>query len=105
MATAYRNARASMQSPELQPCELRVLYYLTLGYKNKQIAAKLGVTVSSVKQICVNIFNRLGVDNRVQAALVAMERKLLDRWLDLARREREVSEAMKVVSSWSQGAA
>ena len=90
MPTPYRIAGERMQSPELEPRELQVLFYLTRGLKNCEIAWKLGISLDTVKRTCIRIFDRLGVDNRVQAARVALERKLLDRWLDLGKRENEV---------------
>lgn len=51
--------------------EVEVLRLLALGYSNKEIARKLGVSASTVKNRLSVIFQKLGVSDRVTAALVA----------------------------------
>lgn len=60
----------------LTPCEFNVLSILALGYTNKQIAAKLFVSESTVKAQVQSTFEKLNVTNRVQAAVLAA--KFLD---------------------------
>ncbi len=55
----------------LTPCEFNVLSILALGYTNKQIAAKLFVSESTVKAQVQSMFEKLKVTNRVQAAVLA----------------------------------
>ena len=51
--------------------EVEVLKLLAAGYSNKEIARKLGVSASTVKNRLSVIFQKLNVTDRVAAALVA----------------------------------
>lgn len=57
--------------------ELDVLRGVARGDGNKQIAAALGISEPTVKAHLVHIFDKLGVENRTAAALVARERGLI----------------------------
>jgi LuxR family maltose regulon positive regulatory protein len=48
-----------------------VLKLITEGYSNKDIAAQLVITVGTVKRHLSNIYNKLEVSNRTQAAAKA----------------------------------
>lgn len=48
--------------------ELRILDLLEIGYSNKQIAQEFSVSVNTVKFHLKNIYRKLGVVNRTQAA-------------------------------------
>jgi two-component system response regulator DevR len=54
----------------LSPQERRVLALLAEGLPNKGIGEKLGLTEKTVKNYLSNIFDKLAVTNRVQAAAV-----------------------------------
>lgn len=56
---------------DLTARERDVLALLALGMPNKQIARKLGISEKTVKTHVTNIFSRIGVHDRVQAALWA----------------------------------
>jgi DNA-binding NarL/FixJ family response regulator len=58
--------------------ELQVLVLLARGLSNARIAAALGLTEANVKSRVNRILTRLGLDNRVQAAVLAHEAGLLD---------------------------
>lgn len=62
---------------ELSPRELEVLSYVAAGYSNQEIARKLTVTVGTVKKHINNIFGKLQVSNRTQAAARARELGIL----------------------------
>jgi len=49
----------------------RILELLAQGLPNKEIARKLGIASSTVKNQLTVVFGRLGVSNRTQAAIVA----------------------------------
>jgi len=49
--------------------EQEVINLIATGYKNSEIAAELVITVQTVKNHIRNIFNKLGVESRVEAAL------------------------------------
>lgn len=51
--------------------EAEVLLFLCHGYTNKEIAAQLLITTNTVKTHLKNIYTKLGVSNRTQAAAEA----------------------------------
>ena len=51
--------------------ELEVLQWLTSGASNREIGRRLYITESTVKRHVYNIFGKLNVHNRTQAALQA----------------------------------
>lgn len=55
--------------------EQEVLQYVAAGLSNRDIAEKLYITESTVKKHLRNILAKLHVQNRVQAALLARERR------------------------------
>ncbi|MEU5213185.1 response regulator transcription factor [Streptomyces sp. NPDC020742] len=57
--------------------ELQVLVLVGRGLSNRQIADELGLTQVTVKSRVHRLLTRLGLDNRVQAALLAHEEGLL----------------------------
>ncbi len=59
------------QYEELTPRQTHVLHLLQEGFANKVIAAKLGMTESTVKVHVRQIMRRLGANNRTEAALLA----------------------------------
>ncbi len=56
---------------DLTPREREVLTALCSGLANKQIARRLGISEKTVKSHLTNVFNRIGVQDRTQAALWA----------------------------------
>lgn len=58
--------------------ELEVLSLIMDGMTNPQIAHKLVVSLGTIKSHCHNIYSKLGVNNRTQAAKRARELRLLD---------------------------
>jgi LuxR family maltose regulon positive regulatory protein len=51
--------------------ELEVLHWLASGASNREIGRRLYITESTVKRHVYNIFGKLNVRNRTQAALQA----------------------------------
>jgi DNA-binding NarL/FixJ family response regulator len=73
-AQALVAARAEQQSdPELTPREREVLALLAHGLPNKLIARRLDISEKTVKAHLTNIFQRIGVTDRTQAALWAQK--------------------------------
>jgi DNA-binding NarL/FixJ family response regulator len=71
-AQALVAARAAEQTdPELTPREREVLALLADGLPNKLIARRLDISEKTVKAHLTNIFQRIGVTDRTQAALWA----------------------------------
>ena len=72
--------RASLQEAqkvELTARELEVLRLLAMGKTNRQIAQEMLVSLSSVKAYVGRIIDKLGVSDRTQAAVRAVELGLL----------------------------
>lgn len=67
---ADRRTRASA-GLELSPRERDVLRLVVEGLANKQIARRLGISEKTVKGHLTNLFQRIGVSDRTQAALWA----------------------------------
>jgi DNA-binding NarL/FixJ family response regulator len=59
---------------ELTPREAQVLSLLRQGLANKQIARSLGISQATVKAHLTSVFQRIGVTDRVQAAVWAERR-------------------------------
>jgi DNA-binding NarL/FixJ family response regulator len=69
-------ARARVQ--ELSPREREVLGLVGAGLSNPEIAARLHLVEGTVKAYVSAVLDRLGVRNRVQAAIVAYEAGLVE---------------------------
>ncbi len=66
--------RASAGSPaKMSDREVEVLRLVAAGMANKNIARKLGIAERTVKAHLTNIFQRIGVTDRTQAALWARD--------------------------------
>jgi two-component system, NarL family, response regulator LiaR len=61
----------------LSPRELEVLRLIAEGYGNKDIAAKLELSLSTVKTHVEDILERLRVSDRTQAAVKALRRGMI----------------------------
>ena len=57
--------------------ELEVVGLITEGSTNKHIAQTFGISEETVKRHLTNIFNKLGVGNRLELALLALNHNLL----------------------------
>jgi DNA-binding NarL/FixJ family response regulator len=65
-------------APEaLSPRELEVLKLIVDGLSNQEIADKLIISLATAKTHVRNILNKLAVDDRTQAAVHAMRRRLV----------------------------
>ena len=74
-AQAHR-ATEEMPEEKLTPKEREVIEFLTKGWTNKEIGNKLGITENTVKNHLKNILDKLHLENRVQAAAFALQRKM-----------------------------
>src|SRR5215212_5629609 len=72
------NGGGSRPAGSLTPREVEVLRLLVRGHTNQQIARNLLISVSTVKRYIQHISAKLGVRDRVQAAVRAVELGLLD---------------------------
>lgn len=58
----------------LSPREMEILQYVTSGLINKEIANKLGISQQTVKNHMTSILKKLNVNDRTQAAIMALRR-------------------------------
>lgn len=59
--------------------ELDVVGAIVSGLANKEIARRFSISEDTVKHHLTNIFDKTGVSNRLELALLAVDRKLVDR--------------------------
>jgi two-component system, NarL family, nitrate/nitrite response regulator NarL len=59
--------------------EIEVVSQVVSGYSNKEIAARLSISDDTVKHHLTNIFDKLGVYNRLELALFAIHHGLVGR--------------------------
>ena len=71
---AIREARRTVEEGKR---ELEVLVLVARGLSNAQIARSLGLSETGVKSRVNRILTRLGLENRVQAAILAYESGLV----------------------------
>ena len=62
---------------EISLREKEILQYLSLGYKNEQIAGQLFISLHTVKNHIKHILAKLGVQNRTQAVAKAIDFDLI----------------------------
>ncbi|MFB2876052.1 response regulator transcription factor [Floridanema aerugineum] len=67
-----------LQEHPLTKRELEILELIVQGDTNSEIAEKLYLTVGTVKTHLRNIFNKLNVNDRTQAAVIALRAGLVD---------------------------
>ncbi len=68
--------KPSLSAP-LSPREVEILELLVRGQSNQEIASDLSISMSTVKNHVHNIITKLGVSDRVQAAILAIEHNLV----------------------------
>ena len=61
----------------LTPKELRIVALIVQGYKNKDIAAELGTTEQVIKNYLRNIYDKIGVSDRLELALFTIHHRIL----------------------------
>jgi DNA-binding NarL/FixJ family response regulator len=76
-ALANSTAQPQIAGNTLTERERDVLHCMVDGMNNNEIAEKLVISLGTVKFHISNIFQKLGVDSRVEAVKMAMEQKLI----------------------------
>ena len=76
-ATVAAALAAQMPRPDLSAREVQVLELIVAGLANKQIAYTLNIAEYTVKNHVKNILDKLGVQDRTQAATVAIQRGIV----------------------------
>jgi DNA-binding NarL/FixJ family response regulator len=71
-----RSLASRTPNSDLSPREREVLSHMAHGETNKQIATALGITEATVKCHVSVILERLGVSDRTQAVIMALQRGL-----------------------------
>ena len=62
----------------LTPREMEVISAIVAGYTNKDIAQRFAISEQTVKHHLTNIFDKVGVSNRLELALFAVNHHLTD---------------------------
>jgi two-component system nitrate/nitrite response regulator NarL len=62
----------------LTPREREVLTLIVAGYANKDIARECAVSEETIKHHLTRMFDKVGVSNRLELAMAATERGLVD---------------------------
>ncbi len=68
---------APRRSYELTPRELEIVGAIVEGFSNRDIAQKFALSEQTVKHHLTNIFDKLGVSNRLELALFAVNHRLV----------------------------
>jgi len=58
--------------------ELRIVTLIVQGYKNKEIAAQLGTTEQVIKNYLRNLYDKIGVSDRLELALFTIHHRILN---------------------------
>jgi DNA-binding NarL/FixJ family response regulator len=81
LATTLRELAASHPKPTrkqfgLTPRELEIISVILAGYSNNDIATKFVISEKTVKHHLTNIFDKVGVSNRLELALFAVHHRV-----------------------------
>jgi DNA-binding CsgD family transcriptional regulator len=68
-----RGVKAALGSPELTPRETEVLFWISQGKCNHDIAVILGAKTGTICKHVGHILSKLNVENRTSAAVVALQ--------------------------------
>ena len=68
--------KAARLPAELTPREAEVLGHLAAGKSDKEIGAELHISTRTVNRHVRNIFQKIGVGNRTEAALFAVKNQI-----------------------------
>jgi len=78
LSPTLREAEAREPAPEpLTPREHEIVRHVALGLRNAEVAARLAISEDTVKTHLNNVFQKLGLRDRVQLTLYALRRGLI----------------------------
>ena len=66
------NGKTTRERAQLSQREREIIILIAQGYKNKEIAEKMFITEQTVKNHLHNVFDKLGVSDRLELALYAI---------------------------------
>lgn len=70
------NGKPNRERAQLSQREREIIVLIAQGYKNKEIAEKMFITEQTVKNHLHNVFDKLGVSDRLELALYAIHNSL-----------------------------
>lgn len=73
---AHSNGKSNRERAQLSQREREIIVLIAQGYKNKEIAEKMFITEQTVKNHLHNVFDKLGVSDRLELALYAIHNSL-----------------------------
>ena len=73
---AHVNGKITRERAQLSQREREIIILIAQGYKNKEIAEKMFITEQTVKNHLHNVFDKLGVSDRLELALYAIHNSL-----------------------------
>lgn len=71
------SANGAKRTLGLSSREMEVIVLIVAGYTNKDLARKLGISENTAKHHLTNIFDKLGVSNRLELVLYAVDHELV----------------------------
>ncbi len=75
-ASTSSNGKPTRERAQLSQREREIIVLIAQGYKNKEIAEKMFITEQTVKNHLHNVFDKLGVSDRLELALYAIHNSL-----------------------------
>jgi DNA-binding NarL/FixJ family response regulator len=75
-AGLFSSTSPSLDSSPLSDREKQVVELISQGFKNKEIAERMFISEQTVKNHLHNIFDKLGVSDRLELALYAIHKNL-----------------------------
>lgn len=72
-------ADARQRNYGLTARQMDIVAAIVAGYSNKEVAEKFSISEETVKHHLTNIFDKLGVSNRLELALFALDNQLVER--------------------------
>ena len=77
--SASSKSGARSEKPLLSDREMEVVQLVAQGFQNKEIGKELFISEQTVKNHLHNIFDKLGVSDRLELALYAIHHRLIDK--------------------------
>jgi DNA-binding NarL/FixJ family response regulator len=75
--TPYHSESGDRRDFGLTSREMQVIKLISSGYTNKDLAKQLGISENTAKHHITNIFDKLGISNRMELVLFALEHRLI----------------------------